>query len=134
MRRILIVCGGNTCRSPMAQALAARIVGYDSVIESAGMDADAGSPASAKAIAAMKRLGFDLTAHRSREIEDLDLTVFDLIIAMRPSIAAELIADFKVDKKKLKTLDIEDPVRGGTTEDYRKCAAELQAALPAMLD
>jgi protein-tyrosine-phosphatase len=67
--RILFVCTGNTCRSPLAAALAARWAvehGLDLVAESAGVQAADDAPASAGALAVAREAGLDLSQHHAR--------------------------------------------------------------------
>ncbi len=78
--RVLCVCTGNTCRSPMLAVLlgaALRSRGVEATVESAGTAAGQAEPASAGALAAMARRGFDLSAHRSRALVGLDLGGID---------------------------------------------------------
>jgi protein-tyrosine-phosphatase len=67
--RILFVCSGNTCRSPLAEVLArhlARELGVDSVeVRSAGTSTVAGLPASGGALRAARRHGLSLEDHES---------------------------------------------------------------------
>jgi len=89
--RILCVCTGNTCRSPMMASLlqeALRAHGMEATVESAGTGAAVGDPASAGAAAAMASRGLDLQAHRSRPIRALDLSVFDRIYTVSSRHAA----------------------------------------------
>lgn len=91
MRRLLCVCTGNTCRSPMLAALlgeALRRGGVAAAVESAGTGAFAGDPASHGAVAAMARRGIDLSAHRSRPLAGLDLAGYDHIYAVSSRHAA----------------------------------------------
>ena len=68
---ILFGCTGNTCRSPMAAGLMNKIAieeDLDVRIESAGLFAAEGSPASDEAIEAMKKYDVDLSDHRAKQI------------------------------------------------------------------
>jgi len=116
----------------MAQAIASHLLGDSAFVDSAGVDADTGAPANPKARKAMKECGIDLGGHRSKDVEDLDLGTFDLIVAMEPRIARLLVSEYSVEPAKLRELNIKDPFWGGL-EDYRQCAQRLQAVLPAVL-
>lgn len=72
LRRVLIVCSGNTCRSPMAAALlAAHSAGLQARLDvrSAGTSAIDGAPATAGALAAMAERGLDLAGHRAVRLD-----------------------------------------------------------------
>lgn len=89
--RVLCVCTGNTCRSPMLAVLldaALRRRGVSATVESAGTAASQGEPASAGAQAAMARRGLDLSAHRSRPLAGLDLGGFEAVFAVSSRHAA----------------------------------------------
>jgi len=86
-RLILFVCTGNTCRSPMAAALAlAELAGRSPAIptrvESAGLSAMPGAPAADEAVDAVGELGIDLRAHRARGLDPALLASADLILVM----------------------------------------------------
>lgn len=86
---ILFVCTGNTCRSPMAEAVAYLELerrGWQHVrVASAGVAADPGEGASPHAINVAARRGLQLDAHRSQRLTPSLLSHADLVLAMSPS-------------------------------------------------
>jgi protein-tyrosine phosphatase len=92
--RVLTVCTGNTCRSPMAAALVAARFGDAGIsveVASVGTLGWSGRPATAHAVEAMHNMGLDISGHRSRRIEPTDLEV-DLVLAMTRVHADSVIA------------------------------------------
>ena len=86
--RLLFVCSGNTCRSPLAGALAERELkglGWRVEVRTAGVSALSGTPASSGSLGAAERHGLDLTGHRSREVDAPLIDWADLILVMSPS-------------------------------------------------
>ncbi len=84
-KRILLVCIGNVCRSPLAEALlAARLAGRapDARVESAGVAALVGRPAEPLAQDLMRERGLDLSAHRARQLTLEMVYASDLVLAM----------------------------------------------------
>ncbi|HXV13858.1 MAG TPA: low molecular weight protein arginine phosphatase [Candidatus Krumholzibacteria bacterium] len=86
MKRILFVCSGNTCRSPLAEAIAGRMlparVGFDVEVASAGTSALEGSPASTLSVEVASAHGLDLSSHRARIVDRAMVREADLIVTM----------------------------------------------------
>ncbi|MGZ4729372.1 MAG: arsenate reductase/protein-tyrosine-phosphatase family protein, partial [Acidimicrobiales bacterium] len=111
---ILIVCTGNTCRSPMAEAIVRRRVdalGVEAAVSSAGLVSD-GQPATDTAVDTMAIRGLDLTGHRSQRITPALLVGPDLIIGM----AREHVREAVVMRPELytRTFTLKELVRRGS--------------------
>jgi protein-tyrosine phosphatase len=83
--RVLFVCTGNTCRSPMAAGALRKELGEESAqvdTSSAGTAAWEDQPATPEAIAVTAADGVDLSAHRSRRVTPAALRRADLVLVM----------------------------------------------------
>jgi protein-tyrosine phosphatase len=84
--KLLFVCTGNTCRSPLAEAIARReleALGWSHVaVASAGAHAPEGMPASEGAVLVGSRNGLDLSGHRTRTLTPELVAWADLILVM----------------------------------------------------
>jgi len=139
--RLLFVCTGNTCRSPMAGALARRALkqlGWSYVeVRSAGVGAVDGIPASEGALRAAERHGMDLSEHLSRPVTPDLLEWADLVLTMSASHLLRIVALGYGDKAALLTSfaagddpdgvpdSVQDPF-GGSDEEYEETLRLLE--------
>jgi protein-tyrosine-phosphatase len=128
--RVLFVCYGNICRSPMAEGLAHKMLGRLAGAESAGTGAMDGRSASANAVEIMRsRFGVDLSKHRSRNVREVRLDDFDYIVPMDDSVAEDLKAMYpQISAKVMQSWRIDDPIGKGA-EAYIGSAREIQRRL-----
>lgn len=82
MYRILIVCVGNICRSPMAEAVLRAHLGGDAYVRSAGLAARVGAGVYPMAAELLKENGLGLDCHCARQVDLRMLAEADLILAM----------------------------------------------------
>ena len=78
---LLFACSENSVRSPMAEALAKRLYGQESYIDSVGVRA---SDVDGFVAAALDELGVDVHRHHAKTFEDVDPSSFDLIVTLSP--------------------------------------------------
>jgi protein-tyrosine phosphatase len=120
-RKVLFLCFGNLCRSPMAAGFFHALYrGESFTAESAGMGAVAGTPPSLLAVLEMKRRGIDIKSHRARNITSVYLPYFETVIAMDREVAELFRIGFS-DFPDLRVWEIEDPY-GGSAAQYRQAA------------
>ena len=135
--RVCFVCTGNTCRSPMAAAVAnflARKQGEEAsmVAVSAGLYAVEGDPISPRAVEALERAGIpwqsgvDYRAHRAHTLTEADLEATDLLVGISAGHCMELLLRFPQAATRITAMPepIADPY-GGDGDVYSACLAEI---------
>jgi protein-tyrosine-phosphatase len=146
--RILFVCTGNTCRSPMAEGILKKMLKDKGVgnleVASAGTHGLPKAPASLFAMQVAGQRGIDLSKHRSRCLTPEMIEQADLVLAMSPEhleyinriegVAGHkaylLRVFYRADPASNKApqggvLSIEDPI-GGSPEDYQRSFREIE--------
>ncbi len=144
---ILFVCSGNTCRSPMAQGLCRKVLprligcreedlpGLKINIASAGTFAMWNLPPSRTAAAVMKKMGIDMSDHRSQPVTATLASQADIIFVMSPEhkdFICDLVPGAANRVKLLSETGVADPI-GGSDDVYFKCAQNLEQLITARL-
>jgi protein-tyrosine-phosphatase len=146
VRRILFVCTGNTCRSPLAEAIASRIAIerglVDVIVESAGVSAWEGTPASDGSLLVALERNMDLGGHRARQLDDSMVRDSDLILVMGPQ-HLDLVRSLGGEDKahvlsafasgRDSGVAIKDPF-GGDLDAYRATADEMLPLITSVFD
>lgn len=144
--KILFVCTGNTCRSPMAEALMRKLLQDRGVgeiqVSSAGTGAYDGAPASEGSYLVGLENGIDLSGHRARRLTGELVDDADMILAMAPQHRDRVIDLGGEDKVFLlgvyagregEDASVNDPF-GAELDEYRTTYRELESMIQAAIN
>jgi arsenate reductase len=125
---ILFICIGNTCRSPMAEAIARGIGGDDVFADSAGLMPFGRIVGATRDT--LDELGYDSSGLASKSLDDLDLETYDVIVSLLgPSGLSGVPRDLGAE---LESWPIRDPF-GEDPVTYRAVARELERRIRDLL-
>lgn len=130
MKKIILVCTGNTCRSPMAEGILKKYLLDNKItdisVSSMGLSAYDGDWASANAIDALDEIGIDIKSHRSKRVLAKDIYEADRIYVMTLQHKNVIVETFnsKEIEEKIVVLNVPDPF-GQSIERYRVCRDQM---------
>lgn len=141
--KLLFVCSGNTCRSPMAAAITAHFVARRGdrlpriEVDSVGTGAMGGLPATPEAVRAVSRFDVSLDGHRSKAISHESIAWADVIYCMTPAHVAAVVALDPGAAVRTELIDpkgnsVDDPI-GGPQRAYDEAARKLADLIAARL-
>ncbi len=145
MAKVVFVCWGNICRSPMAERVARTMAAeleIDVETDSVGISSEeSGNPIDHRAAAVLRQSGYDPTGHRARRVTLADLAGMDLVVAaenfhisrlelLYPGGNYALLNDFNPAMPKGQ--DLQDPWYGPAS-GFDDTLADIEAAMPGIL-
>ncbi len=147
IRKVLFVCMGNICRSPMAEGLMIERLRQEGrqylSVSSAGIFATPGNPPEPSAIHVTREAGVDISGHRARMVNNENLGWADIVLVMESGQRGFISMAFPQQSAKVGLLgdfnrcqgeggEIADPY-GSSMEVYRTCFEEIGEAIDGLI-
>ncbi len=146
----VVVCTGNTCRSPMGEAIFRKLVAEKIgceinelanrgvTIVSGGIAAGPGAPPALQSVTVMQDYGMDISDHQSRPVTARLANFADLILTMTNGHRRAIISQWPTLESRVRTMradggDIADPI-GSPISVYQACAEQIEDCLRQWVD
>jgi protein-tyrosine phosphatase len=139
---VLVLCTGNICRSPMAEAVLRRLLvdrAPGTRVESAGLGAPVGMPADPHAIELMSERGLDITGHRARRTSARMLEEFPVVLVMEIAQCEVVASRYRAARRRTHRLgnwgdfDVPDPI-GGDRREFEQALELIDRGIAQWLE